>query len=116
MLAPFSVKAMVMLFTFHSGYIPINPKDGAMLANQLYIPFWLYSNIKIRSRYLRIEILYIPFWLYSNDKCNYKKLRGYRLYIPFWLYSNKAKYKKHTKCLSLYIPFWLYSNKRTRQQ
>ena len=54
-------------FTFHSGYILMSIDRLRQLGLQLYIPFWLYSNINPAlsdlSPYLS---LYIPFWLYSN--------------------------------------------------
>ena len=76
-------------FTFHSGYIlmlcilihSINSVD-------LYIPFWLYSNLPAPAVNIFVHFLYIPFWLYSNEAMNGWEYDNSKLYIPFWLYSN----------------------------
>ena len=41
----------------------LNPK----ILKQLYIPFWLYSNLTLIITIRQGILLYIPFWLYSNN-------------------------------------------------
>ena len=102
------------------------------MAVQLYIPFWIYSNVKFYIAIIVSVLLYIPFWIYSNKISVFAGKHVWNLYIPFWIYSNvgaiggfvamafftfhsgyipmqKLKRKKGKK-LILYIPFWIYSN------
>ena len=37
----------------------------------------------------QLEELYIPFWLYSNNVSHLPVVADFTLYIPFWLYSNE---------------------------
>ena len=42
---------ITLIFTFHSGYIPIYCYIfGCLLVYNLYIPFWIYSNFCVNCR------------------------------------------------------------------
>ena len=91
---PLPRKHSTVVFTFHSGYIPILQRNQAInYTQELYIPFWIYSNSSIASTKDTTALLYIPFWIYSNV---YKR-SGYRWLCCFTFHSGYIPIKIVTK-------------------
>ena len=99
----------------------------------LYIPFWLYSNLrkKLSSSMLRIFTFhsgYIPINVLSDTIFSYCYFTFHSGYIPIVtgaicsigktplhsilvIFQLQDKHSRHLEAY-LYIPFWLYSNRR----
>ena len=126
---------MRCLVTLHSNLVIFKLTTACILSLRiiLYIPIWLYSNLRPQITGLISILLYIPIWLYSNDLAissfsnqwlsftfqsgyiqmefgGIAPLNSLQLYIPIWLYSNIYSPLKGSIVFFLYIPIWLYSN------
>ena len=86
------------------------PGIAKAMSEQLYIPFWLYSNLMDCN----CNRCGCCFTFHSGYILIIKSLRNATSKIYFTFHSGyiliKLSRKRHKNYSSLYIPFWLYSN------
>ena len=58
--------------------------------------------------------IYIPLWLYYNLRGPARRSGTGAIYIPLWLYYNVIDVSKHQGDINIYIPLWLYYNAPSR--
>ena len=97
-------------FTFHSGYIPINPSDKRKVRSiPLYIPFWIYSNAvsafkEIRDLLFTFHSGYIPIPIMCLQIRAIMNFTFHSGYIPIYHQLLYLTYLKAFTFHSGYIP------------